>query len=191
MSRAVAASEIRANSVPFLPRARRSTELTLLAGLLAPRRPPPLPRAPLRQQTPRPRPIHRYRSSSAVWLVLVASTRRLSTQRAGTRGFYFLQRHPAFTLHRATSHARAARTHLLVHRSLHNTTTLEHPPPPALLLLTAPPPPLDHRCLALLEHCTRHTLLHLPTRHPPIPIACYHTTLSLAITACPPASQDR
>ena len=35
MSRAVAASEIRANSVPFLPRAKRSSELTLLACWLA------------------------------------------------------------------------------------------------------------------------------------------------------------
>lgn len=110
----------------------------------------PLPRASLRQTTPCPRPVLLYRPSSTIWLVLVASTRRLSTQRAGTRGFTSPHATP-----RDLTRAQARTHHALVHRSLHNTTTiLEHPPPPALLLLTAPPLPLDYRCLALLEHCT-------------------------------------
>lgn len=100
--------------------------------------------------TPCPQPIFLYRPSSTIWLVLVASTRRLSTQRAGTRGFTSSHATP-----RDLTRAQARTHHAFVHRSLHNTTTtLEHPPPPALLLLTAPPLPLDYRCLALLEHCT-------------------------------------
>ena len=115
--------------------------------------------------TPCPRPIFLYRPSSTTWLVLVASTRRLSTQRAGTRGFTSSHATP-----RDLTRAQARTHHALVHRSLHNTTTtLEHPPPPALLLLTAPPLPLDYRCLALLEHCTCHKPSSTTYQHDTLP----------------------
>lgn len=163
-------------TVPRRCRALRSLESTLLAWLIAPRR----------RQLPHPFFTHRRadlsstRNSlplhllpSAIWLVLVASTRRLSTQRAGTRGFHFLQRHPAFTLHR---HHTRARKHALACSSLTppNTTTttittFEHPPPPALLLLTPPPLPLDNRCLALLEHCTTRHKSPPPHQHDTLP----------------------
>jgi len=150
--------------VPHLPRAKRARN-----------RPCLLLRCTTKDSTPSARTIATnhfvstlypplpvlYRPSSNIWLVLVASTRRLSTQRAGTRGFYSSLSVTLPSRYTATSYARAqAITHLLVHRALHTTTTttttLEHTPPPALLLLSAPPPPPDYRCLALLEHCTCH-----------------------------------
>jgi hypothetical protein len=75
------------------------------------------------------------------------------------------KRHPVFTLHQRNTRARNT-THKLVHRSL-------HPPPPHELALSsssfAPPHTTttsDHRCLALLEHCTPYTALLLTNTAP-------------------------
>jgi hypothetical protein len=104
------------------------------------------------------------RPSSNIWLVLVASTRRLSTQRAGTHGFHSSFSDTLPSRYTATSHARASK-HPRTYLSIAHCTPLppllllpplsSTPPPPALLLITAPIP-FDHRCLALLEHCTCH-----------------------------------
>jgi hypothetical protein len=78
------------------------------------------------------------------------------------------KRHPVFTLHRRNTRARNT-THKLVHCLLHPL-----PPPHELALSSssfAPPHTTttsDHRCLALLAHCTPYTALLLTntTPHP-------------------------
>lgn len=139
--------------------------------------------------TPCPQPIFLYRPSSTIWLVLVASTRRLSTQRAGTRGFTSSHATPR-DLTRARKHAPT--THLSI---AHFTT----PPPPSsiLHLQLCSSSQLHHyrsttAVLHSLSTALSQTLLHhLPTRHPPTPTVCHHSTISLAITAYPLANQDR
>ena len=123
---------------------------------------------PFRSTTPLcPRATHLHRSSSNIprELVLVASTRRLSTQRAGTRGFYFASATPCLhatprPLTRARKHAP---TYLSIARSLHTHTT------------TSPPPPLS-------------SILHLQlcSSSPPPP----HTNTTPSCPTCPPSYHD-
>lgn len=55
-----------------------------------------------------------------------------------------------------------------------------------------PPPHYHHhsRASSTSSFAPPHLLHHLPTRHPPAPSVRHHTTISLAITACPRANQD-
>lgn len=146
---------------------------TLLAACLLLTTATSLPHPPSRDNTsstPYPPVLHLE--------ILVANTRRLSTQRAGTSGFLFVKRHPHFNPHRPASSSTRARTARPYLSIAHCTPRpLRALPPPALpLLSTAPlPPPLDHCYLALLEHCTRHKAL-LHHKHGTLPLHLSATT---------------